>query len=54
MREYKLYLLDIVEAMESVERFVEGMTFEEFQRDDTSQRKSNDNIPMYLGKRCQV
>jgi uncharacterized protein with HEPN domain len=34
MREYKLYLADIVAAMESIERFVEGMTFEEFQQDD--------------------
>jgi len=34
MREYKLYLTDIIAAMESIERFVEGMTFEEFQRDD--------------------
>ncbi len=34
MREYKLYLSDIVAAMESIERFVEGITFEEFQRDD--------------------
>ena len=34
MREYKLYLSDIVAAMESIERFVEGMTFEEFQQDD--------------------
>jgi uncharacterized protein with HEPN domain len=34
MREYELYLADIVAAMKSIERFVEGMTFEEFQQDD--------------------
>lgn len=34
MREYKLYLSDIVTAMESIERFVEGMTYEQFQQDD--------------------
>ena len=34
MREYKLYLTDIVAAMESIERFIAGMTFEEFQQDD--------------------
>ena len=34
MREYKLYLAVIVAAMDSIERFVEGLSFEEFQRDD--------------------
>jgi uncharacterized protein with HEPN domain len=34
MREYKLYLVDIISAMESIESFVEGLSFEEFQRDD--------------------
>lgn len=34
MREYKLYLADILAAMESIERFIEGMSFEEFQADD--------------------
>jgi len=34
MREYKLYLSDIVAAMESIERFVEGMTYAQFQQDD--------------------
>jgi len=34
MREYKLYLADIHAAMESIERFIEGMTFEQFQQDD--------------------
>jgi len=34
MREYKLYLSDILAAMESIERFIEGMTFEQFQQDD--------------------
>ena len=34
MRSYKLYLRDIAEAMEAVERFVEGMDLEEFRQDD--------------------
>lgn len=34
MREYKLYLSDIAAAMDSIERFVEGITFEQFQQDD--------------------
>lgn len=34
MRDYKLYLSDILDAMDSIERFVEGMGFEEFKRDD--------------------
>lgn len=34
MRDFKLYLNDILEAMESIERFVEGMEFEGFQSDD--------------------
>ena len=34
MREYGLYLVDILTAIESIERFVEGMTFEQFQQDD--------------------
>jgi uncharacterized protein with HEPN domain len=34
MREYKLYLADMLAAMESIGRFVEGMTAEEFQQDD--------------------
>jgi uncharacterized protein with HEPN domain len=34
MREYKLYLADMLAAMESIERFIEGMNFEEFQADD--------------------
>ena len=34
MRDYKLYLADILAAMESIERFIAGMTFEEFQKDD--------------------
>ncbi len=34
MREYKLYVADILAAMESIERFIEGMSFEEFQADD--------------------
>lgn len=34
MRDYKLYLADILAAMESIERFIAGMTLEEFQKDD--------------------
>jgi len=34
MRDLKLYLKDILDAMESIELFVEGMEFEEFKADD--------------------
>jgi uncharacterized protein with HEPN domain len=34
MRDYKLYLKDILAAIESIERFVEGMDLEQFQADD--------------------
>lgn len=34
MRDSKLYLKDILDAMESIELFVEGMEFEEFKADD--------------------
>lgn len=34
MRDYILYLKDILDAMEKVERFIEGMGFDEFRRDD--------------------
>jgi uncharacterized protein with HEPN domain len=34
MRDYGLYLKDIVAAVESIEGFVEGMDFESFKRDD--------------------
>jgi uncharacterized protein with HEPN domain len=34
MRNHRLYLKDILEAMESIERFVEGMNFDEFIQDD--------------------
>ena len=33
-RNYKLYLKDIFDAMESIENFVKGMGFEEFRKDD--------------------
>lgn len=33
-RNYKIYLKDILEAMESIERFVKEMSFEEFRKDD--------------------
>ncbi len=34
MRDYRLYLKDISEAIESIEQFVEDMNLEEFQADD--------------------
>ncbi len=34
MRDYRIYLKDIVAAMESIERFIEGMDFEAFEADD--------------------
>ena len=34
MRNYGLYLKDILDAMEAIEQFVEGMSFEEFIKDD--------------------
>ena len=34
MRDPTLYLKDILEAMEAIERFVEGMEFEDFKMDD--------------------
>jgi uncharacterized protein with HEPN domain len=34
MRDYRLYLKDILSAMDSIETFVENMTFEEFCADD--------------------
>lgn len=34
MRDYRLYIKDIVAAMESIEEFIAGMSYEEFQRDD--------------------
>ena len=33
-RDYSLYLKDILDAMESIEKFVKGMRFEEFMKDD--------------------
>lgn len=33
-RDYKFYLKDILDAIESIEEFVEGMCFEEFKEDD--------------------
>lgn len=33
-RDYPLYLKDILSAMESIEKFVAGMTFEEFKQDE--------------------
>ena len=34
MRDSKLYLKDILDAMDSIELFVKGMDFEEFKKDD--------------------
>ncbi|MEE8329346.1 MAG: DUF86 domain-containing protein [Thermodesulfovibrionia bacterium] len=34
MRDYKLYLKDILDAFESIEKFVEDMSFEKFKEDD--------------------
>lgn len=34
MRDYRIYLKDIVAAMESIEAFVAGIDFEAFQADD--------------------
>jgi len=34
MRDYTLYLKDILEAMESIEKFVGDMSFENFREDD--------------------
>ena len=34
MRDYRLYLKDILSAIESIERFVEGMSQESFTADD--------------------
>ena len=34
MRNYKLYLKDILSAMENIEEFVEGIDFEKFREDD--------------------
>lgn len=34
MRDYRLYLKDILEAMDSIEAFVAGMNLKSFQGDD--------------------
>jgi uncharacterized protein with HEPN domain len=34
MRDHKIYLKDILAAVESIEAFVKGMSFEEFSADD--------------------
>lgn len=34
MRDLKLYIKDILAAMDAIEKFVEGMEFDEFQQDD--------------------
>jgi len=34
MRNHRFYLRDILDALESIEKFVQDMTFEEFKQDD--------------------
>jgi len=34
MRDYRLYVKDILDAAEAIEQFVEGMDFEQFKADD--------------------
>ena len=34
MRDYRLYLKDIIDAMEAIESFVRDMDFERFKEDD--------------------
>ena len=34
MRNHRLYLRDILDALESIEKFVQDMSFEEFKQDD--------------------
>lgn len=34
MRDYRFYLTDVLEAMQSIERFVEGISLEDFITDD--------------------
>ena len=34
MRDYKLYLKDILVSMDSIETFIEGMSLEQFREDD--------------------
>ena len=34
MRKYSLYLSDILKALEAIESFVEGLSFEDFKKDD--------------------
>ena len=33
-RDYKIYLKDVIDAMESIEEFVRGLDLEEFREDD--------------------
>ncbi len=58
MREYKLYLKDILTAMNTIEDFTEGMNFEEFTKDDKTSSavirkleiigEATKNIPEYV------
>ena len=34
MRDYRLYLKDILSAMEAIEKFTQGMDFEDFKEND--------------------
>jgi uncharacterized protein with HEPN domain len=36
MRDHSLYLSDILKALEAIESFVEGQSFENFKKDDKS------------------
>jgi uncharacterized protein with HEPN domain len=38
LRDYKVYLKEILAAVESIEAFVQGMSFEEFRADDKTTR----------------
>lgn len=61
-RNYKLYLKDILEAMESIEKFVEEMSFEEFRGDDKTVSavirkfeiigEATKQIPIEIKKKC--
>lgn len=61
MRDSKLYLKDILNAMDAIETFVDGMDLEEFQNDDKTSSavirkfeiigEATKNIPEELKKR---
>ena len=51
-RDYKIYLKDILKSMESIEKFVENMSFGEFRGDDKTSsvviRKMENEIPVII------